>query len=151
MWSPPPPKKSKNKYCFFVLLTAVISQLVAINLSSGVLNDRSTVSCFKQRKNVSTSSSWVYIYIQYIYTSFFSFCCMNVTLKLSWYLLIMPIIIIIVYPYFRLWSHFILGGLNYYVLTSKNKYNVLIVFILYCKALLLLWGGIRSVMGITAL
>ncbi len=25
------------------------------------------------------------------------------------------------------WSHFILGGLNYYVLTSKNKYNVLIV------------------------
>ncbi len=35
-------------------------------------------------------------------------------------------------------SHFILSGLNYYVLSSKNKYNVLIVFILYCKALLLL-------------
>ncbi len=31
-------------------------------------------------------------------------------------------------------SHFILGGLNYYVLTSKKKkYNVLIVVILYCK------------------
>ncbi len=35
-------------------------------------------------------------------------------------------------------SHFILGGLNYYVLTSKNKYNVHIVVILYCKTLLLL-------------
>ncbi len=40
------------------------------------------------------------------------------------------------------WSHFILGGLNIlgglictYI---KNKYNVLIVFILYCKTLLLL-------------
>ncbi len=32
-------------------------------------------------------------------------------------------------------SHFILGDLNYYVLTSKNNYNV---FILYCKTLLLL-------------
>ncbi len=31
-----------------------------------------------------------------------------------------------------------LGVLIYYVLTSKNKYNVLIVFILYCKTLLLL-------------
>ncbi len=30
-------------------------------------------------------------------------------------------------------SHFILSGLNYYVLTSKNKYNVLNVFILYCN------------------
>jgi len=27
---------------------------------------------------------------------------------------------------------------KYYVLTSKNKYNVLIVFRLYCKTLLLL-------------
>ncbi len=35
-------------------------------------------------------------------------------------------------------SHFILSGLNDYVLTSKNKYNVLNVFILYCKTLLLL-------------
>ncbi len=35
------------------------------------------------------------------------------------------------------WSHFILGGLNYYVLTSKNKCNVLIVVILYCNTLLL--------------
>ncbi len=35
-------------------------------------------------------------------------------------------------------SHFILGGLNYYILTSKTKYNVIILFILYCKTLLLL-------------
>ncbi len=44
-----------------------------------------------------------------------------------------------------------LGGLNYYVLTSKNKYNVLIVFILYCKTLLLLlrWdtGKVRDRFG----
>ncbi len=39
--------------------------------------------------------------------------------------------------YFNKWSHFILGGLNFYVLTSKNKYNVLIVVILYCNTLLL--------------
>ncbi len=49
------------------------------------------------------------------------------------------------------WSHFILSGLNYYVLTSKNKYNVLIVFILYCKTLLLLlrWdmGQVRARFG----
>ncbi len=53
--------------------------------------------------------------------------------------------------HFNFRSHFILGGLNYYVLTSKNKYNVLIVFILYCKILLLLlrwdmcevWVGLR--------
>ncbi len=37
-------------------------------------------------------------------------------------------------------SHFILGGLNYYVLASENKLNVLIVFILYC-------GGIRVRLG----
>ncbi len=44
-------------------------------------------------------------------------------------------------------SHFILGGLNYYALTSKNKYNVLIVFIMYFKTLLLLrWdtGKVRD-------
>jgi len=35
-------------------------------------------------------------------------------------------------------SHFILSGFKYYVLTSKNKYNVLIVLRLYCKTLLLL-------------
>ncbi len=53
--------------------------------------------------------------------------------------------------YLNVWSHFILGGLNYYVLTSKNKYNVLIVFILYCKTLLLLlrWdtGKVRDRFG----
>ncbi len=27
----------------------------------------------------------------------------------------------------NIWSHFILGGLNYYVRISKNEYNVLIV------------------------
>ncbi len=32
-------------------------------------------------------------------------------------------------------SHFILGGLNYFVLTSKNKYNVLVVFLLNSKTL----------------
>ncbi len=32
-----------------------------------------------------------------------------------------------------LWSHFILSGLNYYILTSKIKCNILIVFILYWK------------------
>ncbi len=31
-----------------------------------------------------------------------------------------------------------LGGLNYYVLASKNKFNERIVFMLYCKSLLLL-------------
>ncbi len=35
-------------------------------------------------------------------------------------------------------SHFILGGINYYPLASKNKYNVLIAVILCCKTLLLL-------------
>jgi len=35
-------------------------------------------------------------------------------------------------------SHFILDVFNYYVLTSKYKYNVLFVFILYCKTPLLL-------------
>jgi len=35
-------------------------------------------------------------------------------------------------------SHLILSGFKYYVLTFKNKYNVLIVFLLYCKSLLLL-------------
>ncbi len=49
-------------------------------------------------------------------------------------------------------SRFILGGLNYYVLTStKKKYNVLIVFMLYCKTLLLLlrWdtGKVRDRFG----
>jgi len=34
-------------------------------------------------------------------------------------------------------THFILSGLKYYVVTSKNKYNVLL-FLLYCKTLLLL-------------
>ncbi len=44
-------------------------------------------------------------------------------------------------------SHFILNGLNYYVLTSKNKCNVLIVVIL-CL-LLLRWdtGKIRNRFG----
>ncbi len=50
-----------------------------------------------------------------------------------------------------IWSHFILGGLKYYALTSKKKYNVLIVFILYCKTLLLLlrWdtGKVRDRFG----
>ncbi len=32
--------------------------------------------------------------------------------------------------YKRLRSHFISGGLNYYVLASKNKYNVFIVVVL---------------------
>ncbi len=40
-------------------------------------------------------------------------------------------------------SHFILGGLKDYVLSSKNKYNVFIVFILYCRTLLLLLRWIR--------
>ncbi len=35
-----------------------------------------------------------------------------------------------------IWFHFILGGLNYYVL--EHKYNLIIVLILYCKTLLLL-------------
>ncbi len=35
-------------------------------------------------------------------------------------------------------EHFLLGGLNYFVLLSKNKYNLLIIFILFCKTLLLL-------------
>ncbi len=43
----------------------------------------------------------------------------------------------ILFPFF-VWSHFILGGLNHYLLASKNKYNVLIVVILYCKTHLLL-------------
>ncbi len=49
----------------------------------------------------------------------------------------------------KFWSH--LSDLNYYVLTSKNKYNVLIVVILYCKTLLLLlrWdtGKVRDRFG----
>ncbi len=49
-------------------------------------------------------------------------------------------------------EHFILSGLNYYVLTSKNKYNVRIVVILYCKTLLLLlrWdrGEVRDGYGL---
>ncbi len=47
-------------------------------------------------------------------------------------------------------SHFILSGLNYYVLASKNKYNVLIVVILYCKTLLLLlrWIWLRLGTGL---
>ncbi len=48
-------------------------------------------------------------------------------------------------------SHFILGGLIYSVLTSNNKYNVLIEFILYCNTLLLLlnWdmGKVRDRVG----
>jgi len=36
------------------------------------------------------------------------------------------------------WSHFILSGFKYYVLIFKNKYNVIIVLMLYCKSLLLL-------------
>ncbi len=52
------------------------------------------------------------------------------------------------YPGNHFRSHFILSGLNYYVLTSKNKYNVLIVFILYCKTLLLLlWWDEGQVRG----
>ncbi len=55
------------------------------------------------------------------------------------------------YFYSNTWSHFILSGLNYYVLASKNKYNVLIVFILYDKTLLLLlrWdtGKVRDRFG----
>ncbi len=51
----------------------------------------------------------------------------------------------------KYWSPFILGGLNYYVLASKNKYNVLMVVILYCKTLLLLlrWdtGKVRDRFG----
>ncbi len=43
------------------------------------------------------------------------------------------------------------GGLNYYVLPSKNKYNILIVVLLYCKTLLLLlrWdaGKVRHRFG----
>ncbi len=35
-------------------------------------------------------------------------------------------------------SHFILGGLYYYVLKTHNMYNALIVFIMYGKSLLLL-------------
>jgi len=31
-----------------------------------------------------------------------------------------------------IWSHFILSGSKYYVLTSKTKYNVVIVWMLYC-------------------
>jgi len=34
--------------------------------------------------------------------------------------------------------YFILSGFKYYVLTFKNKYNVLIVLMLYCKSLLVL-------------
>ncbi len=54
--------------------------------------------------------------------------------------------------FFLIWSHFILGGLNCYVLTStNNNYNVLIVFILYCKIVLLLlrWdiGKVRDRFG----
>ncbi len=51
--------------------------------------------------------------------------------------------------WYKTGSHFILGGLNYYVLTSKNKYNVLIVLILYCKTILLLWdtGKVRDRFG----
>ncbi len=47
-------------------------------------------------------------------------------------------------------SHLILSGLNYYVLASKNKYNVLIVVILYCKTLLLLlrWIWLRLGTGL---
>ncbi len=48
-------------------------------------------------------------------------------------------------------SLFILSDLNYYILTSKNKYNVLIVLISYCKTLLLLlwWdmGKVRDRFG----
>ncbi len=39
---------------------------------------------------------------------------------------------------YMIWSLFVLGGLSYYALTSLNKYNVLILFILNCKTLLLL-------------
>ncbi len=44
--------------------------------------------------------------------------------------------IYIIWPTF--WSHFTLGDLNYYVVKSENKCKILIVFILYCKTLLLL-------------
>jgi len=40
-------------------------------------------------------------------------------------------------------SHFILSGFKYYVLTLKNKYNVL-VLMLYCKTLFAaieVWSG----------
>lgn len=43
-------------------------------------------------------------------------------------------------PFFKFF--FILGVCNYYVLTLKNKYNVLIVFTLFCKTL-----GIRVRLG----
>jgi len=42
------------------------------------------------------------------------------------------------YHNFVEWSHFILSGFKYYVLTSRNRYNVLIVLMLYSKTLLLL-------------
>ncbi len=38
-----------------------------------------------------------------------------------------------VQTYTNIWSHFILGGLNYYALTSKNKY-VFCVYCVYCIA-----------------
>jgi len=48
-------------------------------------------------------------------------------------------------------SHFILSGFNYDVLILKDKYNVLIVLMLYCKTLLLLlrWdtGRVRDRCG----
>jgi len=48
-------------------------------------------------------------------------------------------------------SHFILSGFKYYVLTFKNKYNVLIVLMFYCKSLLVLlrWdtGKVRDRCG----
>ncbi len=46
------------------------------------------------------------------------------------------------------WSHFILGGLNYYELTYNNKYIVLIVVILYFKTLLLLlrWDMVKGLL-----
>jgi len=50
-------------------------------------------------------------------------------------------------------SDVILGITNYYVLTSKNDYNALILFMLYCKILLgwdtvkdtglVVWVGLR--------
>ncbi len=47
-------------------------------------------------------------------------------------------------------SHFILSDLNYYVLTLKNKYNVLIVLISYCKhfaAVVVDMGKVRDRFG----
>lgn len=50
----------------FTVCCAAVSHLVAINVSSGVQNDRSTVSCFKQYKNVSSASSASSVLLLYV-------------------------------------------------------------------------------------